>query len=373
MGGSERAGDSIIKDVEVVVCRIPGLEVSYRDAVPPRNLIVSVVKIVTDDGIEGNVLTWLPDAGSEIGDSIAMFLRRMVVGRSLWERERIWTDMMGLAGFTASLKAISAIDIALWDAAARAVGLPLYKYLGAQRSSIKAYASTVTYPSVDDYVQLAIGCADEGFRGFKIHAYGDPDRDLEVCMAVHDAVGERMDLMLDPVNTYDYLDALRIGRALEKMGFYWYEAPIRDDDLVGYRNLSKALDIPVVGAESRTRLGEFAAYLTADALDGLRCVGDGIGGITPMRKIGAMCEAFNRNLEPHSYGTTLIQAAHLHYMLSVRNCVYFEAPVPLGILDFGMRDAIKPDANGMVTVPDKPGLGYEVDWDQISDAVIRKC
>src|SRR5581483_5216387 len=115
-------------------------------------------------------------------------------GRSVWERERIWNDMMGLAGFTASLKAISAIDIALWDAASRTVGLPLYRYLGAQRSSIKAYASTVSYPTADEYVQLALQCLEQGFCGFKIHAYGDPDRDMEVCRAVYEAVGGRMEL-----------------------------------------------------------------------------------------------------------------------------------------------------------------------------------
>lgn len=367
------ARDLEIRDVELTVCTVPGLEVQYRDTVPSRKLNVTVVKVITNCGIDGALITWLPDGGSEIADSTAEYLRPLVVGQSVLDHERLWHKMMGLASFTASLKAISALDIALWDVAARAAGLPLYKFLGAYREEIRAYASTISYPEVGDYVKLAQECAEQGFRGFKIHAYGDPDRDLEVCRAVKDAVGDVMDLMHDPVNTYDYLDALRVGRELEEMGFLWYEAPIADDDILGYASLSRALDIPVMGGEHRHRLSEYPPYLIADAVDALRCVGDGIGGLTAMRKLGALCESFNRNLEPHSYGTTLVQAAHLHYMLSARNCMYFEAPAPLGLLDFGMLDVIRPDAAGMVRCSGKPGLGFDIDWDAIDNATIKKC
>jgi L-alanine-DL-glutamate epimerase-like enolase superfamily enzyme len=97
-----------------------------------------------------------------------------------------------------------------------------------------------------------------------------------------------------------------------------------------------------------------------------------MGGITGMRKVGALAEAHGRRMEPHSYGSTLVQAAHLHHMLASRNCTFFEMPVPKGPLDFGMKDVIEADADGFVHAPTAPGLGYEVDWDVISDGTVAE-
>ena len=101
-------------------------------------------------------------------------------------------------------------------------------------------------------------------------------------------------------------------------------------------------------------------------------VGDAAGGITAMRKTAHLCEAFNRNFEPHSYGTTLVQAAHLHVMLSMKNCDFMEIPVPQGILDVGMKDVIRVEKDGYVSAPTKPGLGYDIDWDTIKKLTVEE-
>ena len=91
-----------------------------------------------------------------------------------------------------------------------------------------------------------------------------------------------------------------------------------------------------------------------------------------MRKVAALTEAFNVKFEPHSYGTTLIQAAHLHVMLTVRHCDFVEIPVPRGTFDQGMRNSIWIDDDGWVTAPSRPGLGYEIDWDEMDRLTVRQ-
>jgi hypothetical protein len=110
-----------------------------------------------------------------------------------------------------------------------------------------------------------------------------------------------------------------------------------------------------------------AEYITSGAVDIIRSFGDHIGGITPMMKAAHLCEAHNIKNELHSFGPTLVEAAHLHVMLSIRNCDFFEAADPEGLFTAGMKDSIKVAPDGYVYAPQKPGLGYDVDWDYISD------
>jgi L-alanine-DL-glutamate epimerase-like enolase superfamily enzyme len=360
-----------VRIVEVVTNTVRPDEYDFKwgDDQPVVRTALTFVRIRTDDGVEGAATSWLPGSHSEVADTIELFSRHSVLGKDPFDREAIWQDMMRLGRNTISPKASSAMDIALWDLAGRALNLPVYKLLGAFHDSVPAYASTVSYPNVQDYVDLAFTCRDQGFKAFKIHAYGDPVRDVEVCRAVREAVGSSMRLMFDPVNSYDYLDALWVGRALDELDFYWFEAPTHDEDLAGLRRLADKLKTPLAVGESLVRgPWDYPNLLTSGAADMIRCIGDAVGGITGMRKIGALAESFNRRLETHSYGSTLVQAAHLHFQLSVSNSEYFELPVPPGMIDFGMIDVIRADEHGRINAPTKPGLGYDVDWDVVENA-----
>jgi L-alanine-DL-glutamate epimerase-like enolase superfamily enzyme len=179
---------------------------------------------------------------------------------------------------------------------------------------------------------------------------------------------------LDPVNGYVFDDALRVGRVLDELRFAWFEAPLPDDDVSGYAELCRRLDVPVANGEVRIRsLREYGELLQRGAVDVVRCAADVQGGLTALRKVGALAEAFARPLEPRSYGSTLVQAAHLHWCLSVANCRFFEVPEPKGWLDFGMRTTIAPSTDGMVSAPAGSGLGVEVDWDEVDDATVLRA
>lgn len=359
-----------MKIVDLKVQQLKPLDTGFKwkEDWPEKSIGMLLFRIITDEGIEGQCITWLTGPG-HVEDALAR-LRGILIGRSPHDVEALSYELTDR--LTQPTSIASAIDIALWDLIGKAAGLPVYKVLGAARHKVRAYASTVTYPTIDDYVKLAHECRAEGFTAFKLHAWGEAKRDIEVCRAVHAAVGDSMDLMLDPVNAYNRREAFEVGAALEEMNFFWYEAPIDDTDIQGLADLSRSFRVQIAGLES-LRLGFKAVppYLTAQAVDSVRAIGDWVGGISAMRKTAHLCEAFGINYEPHSYGSTLIQAAHFHVMLSVHNCELVELPVPTGILDIGMKDSLRVGADGYVPAPTKPGLGYEIDKDAIDDLTVR--
>ena len=341
----------------------------WKEEWDPWHVQPILLRVLTDEGHEGQCITWLMTAG-EIESALPR-LRGYLVGMDPHNVEAIsykLTDQLQKPTPTAS-----AMDICLWDALGKHHGEPIYRLLGAARDTIKAYASTVMYGTVPEYVQCAQDCYDAGFRAFQLHAFGVPAKDIEVCRAVHKAFGGKMDLMLDPVNAYDRIGAFKVGKVLEELDFYWYEAPIPDSDINGLKDLTRSFRIPITATESVVEgLRGYPRYLVDHVVDSVRSVGDWIGGITPMKKSAGLCEAFNVKYEPHSYGTTLVQAAHLHVMLSIHNCDLFELPVPRGILDQGMKDAIWVEKDGMIKAQTKPGLGYEVDWDEIKRLTVKE-
>jgi L-alanine-DL-glutamate epimerase-like enolase superfamily enzyme len=341
----------------------------WKEEWAPRTMEHVLLRIGTDEGREGLCITWLMSHG-EI-ESALPGLREYLIGKDPHFVEAI---SYKLTDSLRSPNAVSStVDICLWDLLGKHHQEPIYRLLGGARDRIKAYASTVMYDTIPEYVKCAQECYDQGFRFFKLHAFGVPEKDIEVCRAVHKEFKGRMELMLDPVNAYDRIGAFRVGKVLEELDFYWYEAPIPDSDLNGLADLTRSFKIPITATESVTEgLRGYPKYLTGHIVDSIRSVGDWIGGITAMRKSAALCEAFNTKYEPHSYGTTSVQAAHLHVMLAIHNCDLFEIPVPQGILDIGMKDVIRVGKDGYVEAPTKPGLGYDVDWDAIKKITLRE-
>ncbi|KAA9151861.1 hypothetical protein FPZ12_038125 [Amycolatopsis acidicola] len=358
-----------IVDVKATVLNGPEQEFRWKEEWEGRKLGFVLLRIIAEDGIEGHCIAYLVGPG-QMEDALPR-VRATLVGRDPHDVEAISYELTDKLVSPSAVA--STVDIALWDLIGKIHETPVYQLLGAARHKVRAYASTVWYPEVQDYVDLALKCREEGFTAYKIHAFGVPDKDIEVCRAVREGVGDSMDLMLDPVNAYDRAGAMRVGRVLDELDFYWYEAPIPDSDLDGLADLSRALDLPVSAAESIAGgLRYLPPYLVRNAGDTFRGIGDFIGGISAMKKSAALCEAFGTKYEPHSYGSTLIQAAHFHVMLAIHNCDFIELPVPTGILDGGMKDALRVNAEGFVDAPVKPGLGYEIDEDEIANLTVRE-
>jgi L-alanine-DL-glutamate epimerase-like enolase superfamily enzyme len=345
------------------------LRTQYRHDVPPLRWDCIVVQVITEDGVEGFSQPHYLGSGRSLAETYARFFKPLIVGEDIRFVEKIWRKVWAAdrIGFT-SLLAQGGLDVAIWDAAAKLAGIPLYQMFGAYQTSVRAYASTTTLESVQAYVDQAKGLIDEGYTAIKLHCWGDPKRDLEACEAVRDTVGSGVDLMLDVVGTYDLAAALKVGRRLQELDFHWYEEPLPVHDLLGYRELRRALDIPIAGGELLGGgLYDYPPIFADRALDIVRPGAGFFRGITPQRKAAGMAEAFNMRFEPPTYGFPLMQAANLHVICSVPNCLFFEAPVPTGMLNALTTTTIDIDEHGLVHVPTGPGIGLEIDRDELEN------
>lgn len=360
--------------MEIVDVRIHALEpfaerFLFKYEWDPMTVERVMLRIQADTGEEGQCITWLLSPAEALAK--APLLARKLIGRDPHDVEAISYELTDRMRVPTPLA--STVDIALWDLLGKHHGEPVYRLLGAARDRIRAYASTVCYREDQEWVDLALECREQGFTAYKLHPYGIPEKDIPLARKVREAVGPEMDLMLDPVNAYDRRGAFKVAAALEELDYYWFEAPIADQDLQGLQDLTRSFRIQITGVESIDKgLLAYPAYLKDHVVDGLRSVGDWIGGISAMRKAAGLCEAFGVKYEPHSYGPTLIQAAHLHVMLATHACDFVELPVPLGIMDEAMVDVIRPGADGYVQAPSKPGLGYEVDMEAIERLTVTE-
>jgi L-alanine-DL-glutamate epimerase-like enolase superfamily enzyme len=269
-------------------------------------------------------------------------------------------------------QALSLIDIALWDMAARYAQLPLYQLLGGARHRILSYASTPLLNDNQAYIDYIAQRRDEGFKAIKFHCWCNPARDLPLCEVAADHFsGSGMELMLDVEQRYDLSGALKVGRRLGELGFQWFEAPLVDTDIVGYQQLKRQTTVPIIAAGNTwLDLQQLECAIRADCWSAVRVDATICGGITPIRKIMGLAEANGMNVEVQCWGYTLTQAANLHVMLAHRNCTYFEQPVPYAAFEYGAADVIRTDKNGFVHAPDGPGLGIGIDWEAIRKATI---
>ena len=269
------------------------------------------------------------------------------------------------------------IDIALWDLAGKYHDASVSTLLGGYRKRIPVYASTAHPDEASDgldspeaYAAYAESLLEVGYGGFKIHPWGDPDRDIELCRVVADRVGDEMDLMLDPASEYEtYADALRVGRVLDELDYFWYEDPLAETGQSAYAmgRLADELRTPLLGCE-HVRTGPFgrADHLRDGALDMIRADAHLDGGITGVMKIAHLAEAFGIDVEPHVGGP-----AHLHCLSAIRNANYHEHgllhPQFEWMTDRGFVGTAERIEDGHVVVPDGPGLGVEIDYKLVED------
>jgi len=158
-----------------------------------------------------------------------------------------------------------------------------------------------------------------------------------------------------------------VGKVLEELKYHWYEEPLRDFDLHGYRMLADKLDVPICGVEVvGGSIYSAPEYITTRAVDIVRGDVSFKGGIGPLKKMAALCEAFGMNFEVHTNANTIIDAANLHVIASIANTEYFEQLVPEALFTLGGVEKIHIDGQGFAHVPKGPGIGARIDWDLVN-------
>jgi len=339
------------------------------------NSNLGLLRIHSDTGLEGHAfLGSATNPASMDGPQLIRSLKPMLMGQDPLERERIHGGMR-LINRAVSYRTIGAVDTALWDLAGKIAGLPVHALMGTYRTSIMAYASSAVLADVQAYADEALAFKAAGWRAYKIHPPRVPDEDIKVCIAVRKAVGDDYRLMLDPTWSYTYTDALRVGRAIEELGFHWYEDPLADEDIYNYPKLRQKLDIPIMATEFPAGgLDTYPVWLTERATDFLRGDIPNKGGLTTMLKTAHLAEAFGLNYEIHHSGNSLNNLANLHLCMAIRNTSMFEVLLPHGAHKYGMAKELEIDKDGLMHAPSGPGLAAEIDFALIerkTEAVLR--
>jgi len=331
-----------------------------------------LLRIITDDGIEG-----FASNDREVPESTVSAIRQMIVGKDPFDREWIWQSLWcwydagrGSKYFAKiTLRDLAYVDIALWDIAGKALGQPIYKLLGAYRDKIRVYASSYNLPSPQAYADEVSSCKKQGVTAYKLHV--DPEITVEACRASRRAGGDDMVLMFDGGPYQQRELALRIGKLLDELNFYWFEEPILDSDIEGLIKLREKLDIPIAATETPLMsMYSIPEYLLRRAVDIVRPDVMIYGGITPCKKIADMCDAFGMQCELHSgaHGFPICNIANLHVECAIKNCEFHEVRWP-DVVRFGLKEYPVIDDEGYVHVPQKPGLGVEIDWESLGKPV----
>ena len=275
------------------------------------------------------------------------------------------------------IESIAGIDIALWDLAGKAAGLPVAKLLGGMgRTEIPAYASSINWlddATVEKEVAAAVAA---GFKRIKVKTGMPVAAAIDRARLVRRLVGDGIGLSVDANWAYDVDDALRVGRVLSDLDYEWFEEPIRPEDRRGYRMLRDKLPIRLAAGESD--------YLAIDALESLEDRSVGLiqpdvarsGGITETWRIAELAQSHGVAYAPHvGWSGAVCVAASLQLAAAAENCLVFECMVydnplrqsllvaPVGD-PAGMRD-------GRLPIPDGPGLGAEVDREALAEFRIR--
>ena len=323
---------------------------------------LGLLRIRTEDGVEGNAfLGSASNSAAHDGQALIHFLKPVLMGRQAQHREAIVQDLWKRQR-TAGVRAIGAVDVALWDLLGKSMGQPIHRLLGTYRESVPAYASSAVLASPEAYAEEAVKHKEYGWAAYKIHPPTQWRQDIKVCEAVRKAVGDYT-IMLDSTWSYDFPAALRVGKAVEEMGFYWYEDPLADQDIYNYVKLKQQLSIPILATEYPiTGLDSYQPWLMLQATDFLRGDVAVKGGITTLVKTAHLAEAFRMNFEIHHGGNSLNNVANLHVIAAIRNTEFFEVLLPDGAQKYGLEQDIVVGKDGMVQVPNGPGLGAAIDF-----------
>src|SRR5690349_2905051 len=346
-----------------------------------------LVEVETDGGIVGIGESGL--GGGATATVIEKDLKPLLLGEDplliegLWQTMFARTRQYGRRGVV--LFRSSGIDIALWDIAGKVAKLPVWQLLGGARDRVEAYASGGFYQEgkgVDGIAGEAEGYRARGFKGMKMKVGRnpstqthlrqlignaefcevDPAEDIARVAAVRKALGPAAKLMVDVNCAWSPSFAIEMGRAMEPYNLYWIEEPVATDDIDGSAEVARALHTPIAGYETEIGLYGFRELITRGAVDIVQPDIAWAGGFSECRRIAALAQAHHRMVAPHAFASAVTLVAPLHFIASIPNGLVLEFDQnPNGLRDDLLQEPIGIESDGMIKVPERPGLGVEFD------------
>jgi D-galactarolactone cycloisomerase len=347
----------------------------WSTEVRPDDCIHTLVAVFTDEGITGWGSAFTNDA---LVRGALGVLQPLLDGENPLEPERVSeklhanTFWMGRGGSVTHT--ISAIDIALWDILGKATAQPVGRLLGGRyRERVRPYASLLMSEPQELADQL-IAIRAQGFRAFKIGwgPFGRRDAafDEAIVRAARDAVGVQSLLMVDAgaSNAFwprNYPWAVRTAGMLAAYDVHWFEEPLPPDNLHDYVLLRNAGLVPIAGGEVLTRRQSFEPWLQQRAFDIVQPDATKVGGISEARRIAWLAEHHGVQYIPHGWNTAIGLSVDLHLASAFPRTDLVEYLTGSPFIDDLVGTRWTLDAEGMLRVPDGPGLGISLDFDAV--------
>jgi D-galactarolactone cycloisomerase len=342
----------------------PPFEAAW-DPKPRRSLEATIVLVETDEGLTG--------IGS--GDTMDGFER--------YEHLFVGQDPLAVERHVAVLETITfhagrywPLEAALWDLAGKAAGKPAAELLGGQLDRLAAYASTGDQRSSAERAESALRLREEGFKALKLRIDRTKlDEGLAAVEAVRETVGGSMEIMVDlnqgwrmPGDigpTLDFATVASTAARLREMGVFWLEEPLPREDVRGYASLRQDSGLRIAGGEMARTTRELEAFEAADALDVYQPDAVLSVGLLRERELAERVTARGHFFTPHTWTNGIGFLVNLHLTAGVGGGPYLEFPYdPPGWTperrDFMLAEPVRVDADGFVTVSDRPGLGFEL-------------
>ena len=337
------------------------------------------VEVHTDQGLVG--------IGPAVDPQFLPAIKTHLVGKDPFDTEQ---HMAKLRYYVKGLpyRGVAGVDIALWDLIGKACGQPLYKLWGGSKDKVPAYASLIRLSTPEERAEMATRLKEEGWQALKLRIHHPTMReDIRTVEKVREAVGDAMEIMVDanqaqssgnwqPGVLWDFRRAVETARELQRLGCYWLEEPLPRYYFHQLAALNQKVELPIAGGENNQGLHEFLQMLQQDVYDILQPESMVNEGVTALRKIGVLAEAFGKKVVPHHGGGDLGVVAHLHLVASWPHAPYLELLHDPPIGDYRHRFAIMAnppavDAQGYMALPQGPGLGVEIDPDLIDMAAAK--
>lgn len=350
-----------ISRLDVFRVRVPGADPAFvwRKGLPGSqgDGERGILRITTDTGVQGVALAHRFGSAPALEDLVERVLRDEFIGQDPLRREWLWHRMWEIDRVEEiALPIFGVFDAALWDLAGRYYGAPTWEVMGGFRNSVPAYASTVTFGSIEEYLDVADQCLALGYRAIKLHAWGDRKKDAKLALALRDHVGPDLDLMYDGSAGFDLGDAIFLGEALHDAGFLWYEEPMREFSVTAYSELAKNCKVPLlVGETSDGAHMNSADFIAAGAATwGVRTGHHLRGGFTGALRTAHLADSYLRRAEVHG-----ADIANVHLCMAISNNTYYESLVTSN----PVRRPKEVDAAGLVHAPSTPGISLPPELD----------
>ncbi len=360
-----------IREIRAAGLRGATPEGGWDEELRPDDCVHTLIAVVTDGGLIGLGSAFTSEA---LVRAALALLEPLYRGENALEPERVSeklhqnTFWMGRGG--SITHTISGIDIALWDLLGKAAGQPVGRLLGGRyRDRVRPYASLLMQEPAPLAEHLT-GLREQGFRAFKI-GWGPFGRfsnamDEAVVRAAREAVGPDSLLMVDAGGSdafwkQGYKWALRTAQMLAGYQVAWFEEPLKPDALQDYVHLRRNSPLPIAGGEVLTRRQSFQPWLEAGAFDVVQPDVTKVGGISEERRIAWMAQEHGVRFIPHGWNTAVGVAADLQLASAFPDTDLVEYLTGSPYVDEIVVRGWRLDADGMLAIPDAPGLGVEID------------